>query len=219
MLFRSKGTVQSLSELNHGQLKLTESKFYRISGESTQHRGVVPDIEFPSIYDTDEVGESALHNALPWDRIPPVRHRVYEDFQPEIGTLKSLHEARIGKDAEFIHLEGEIEVARKRSAANTVSLSEKVRREERRKQREEELGLENALRKARGEAPLASVEQLDAKDADGADKDSDGGDKDAGGDDAEPEHHDPAKDALLAESGRILLDAIALPHQMAASQQ
>ncbi len=206
-----KGTVQSLSELNHGQLKLTESKFYRISGESTQHRGVVPDIEFPSLYDTDEVGESALHNALPWDRIAPVRHRVYQDYETSIGTLRALHQARVGKDPEFIHLEGEIDVARKRSAANTVSLSEKVRLEERRKQREEELALENALRSAKGEPLLASVDQLDAKDDDATDTDAEGGDG------SEPEHSDPAKDALLAESGRILLDAIGLARRVAAT--
>ena len=207
-----KGTVQSLSELNHGQLKLTESKFYRISGESTQHRGVVPDIQFPSLYDTDEVGESALHNALPWDRIPPVRHRVYQDYQPSLATLQSLHDARIGKDAEFIHLEGEIAVARQRSAANTVSLSEKVRLEERRTQREEELALENALRASRGEALLTSVDQLDTSDTDTTEDGADAASE-------EPEQHDPAKDALLAESGRILLDAITLSHRVAAASE
>ncbi len=209
-----KGTVQSLSELNHGQLKLTESKFYRISGESTQHRGVVPDIEFPSLYDTDEVGESALHHALPWDRIAPVRHRLYQDYQPNLGVLRAQHEARVAKDPEFIHLEGEIAVARKRSAANTVSLSEKIRIDERSKQREEELALENALRKAKGEALLTSMDELDGKkdtaQADGEDADET--------DSAEPEHSDPAKDALLSESGRILLDAIGLGRRLAATQ-
>ena len=59
-----KGTVQTLIPLTEGQLKITESKFYRISGDSTQHRGVVPDIDFPSIYDPDEIGESSLDHAL-----------------------------------------------------------------------------------------------------------------------------------------------------------
>jgi carboxyl-terminal processing protease len=206
-----KGTVQSLGELNHGQLKLTESKFYRISGESTQHRGVVPDIEFPSLYDTDEVGESALHHALPWDRIAPVRHRVYQDYEANLGTLRSLHESRVSKDPEFIHLEGEIAVARKRSSANTVSLSEKVRIDERRKQREEELALENALRAAKGEPLLASIDELDGKDADAENPDD-------ATEEAEPEHTDPSKDALLSESGRILLDAIGLGRRVAATQ-
>ena len=208
-----KGTVQSLSELNHGQLKLTESKFYRISGESTQHRGVVPDIEFPSLYDTDEVGESALHHALPWDRIAPVRHRVYQDYEGNLEALRTLHESRVSKDPEFIHLEGEIAVARKRSAANTVSLSEKIRIEERRKQREEELALENALRTAKGEPALTSVDELDGGDASADDE------AEAEADAGEPEDIDPAKDALLAESGRILVDAIGLSRRVATTRQ
>ncbi|MGL4564612.1 MAG: carboxy terminal-processing peptidase, partial [Halioglobus sp.] len=72
-----KGTVQTLIPLTEGQLKITESKFYRISGDSTQHRGVVPDVEFPAIYDDEEIGESALDHALNWDQINPVRHQRY----------------------------------------------------------------------------------------------------------------------------------------------
>ena len=68
-----KGTVQSLVPLQEGQLKITESKFYRISGDSTQHRGVIPDITYPSLFDPDEIGESALDNALAWDQIAPAR--------------------------------------------------------------------------------------------------------------------------------------------------
>jgi C-terminal processing protease CtpA/Prc len=75
-----KGTVQTMVPLTEGQLKITESKFYRISGDSTQHRGVVPDIVFPSLYDSEEIGESALEHALDWDQItsgspPPLQQR------------------------------------------------------------------------------------------------------------------------------------------------
>lgn len=206
-----KGTVQSLSDLNHGQLKLTESKFYRISGESTQHRGVVPDIEFPSLYDTDEIGESALHHALPWDRIAPVRHRLYQDYDTLLEALRSQHETRVKEDPEFVHLESEIAVARKRSEVNTLSLSESIRKRERQTQSEEELGIENILRAARGEPLLKSIDELDGKDAE--DTETAGADADADAD--EPEKKDPAKDALLAESGRILLDAIRLNHRVA----
>ncbi|MFY9333426.1 MAG: S41 family peptidase, partial [Porticoccaceae bacterium] len=61
-----KGTVQDVTGLSSGQLKLTISKFYRVSGDSTQHRGVLPDIELPSLFDKEEVGESEQENALPW---------------------------------------------------------------------------------------------------------------------------------------------------------
>jgi carboxyl-terminal processing protease len=72
-----KGTVQTLVDLPEGQLKITESKFYRISGDSTQHRGVIPDIRYPSLLQHDEIGESALDKALDWDRISPIRHKDY----------------------------------------------------------------------------------------------------------------------------------------------
>ena len=64
-----KGTVQTIQPLNHGQLKLTIAKFYRVSGQSTQNRGVIPDISFPSLFDPKEIGESSLPNALPYTEI------------------------------------------------------------------------------------------------------------------------------------------------------
>ncbi|MGJ8686783.1 MAG: S41 family peptidase, partial [Spongiibacteraceae bacterium] len=70
-----KGTVQSVNALSHGQLKLTESKFYRVSGDSTQNRGVIPDILFPALYDKENIGESILDNALHWDQIRTARHQ------------------------------------------------------------------------------------------------------------------------------------------------
>ena len=66
-----KGTVQTLIPLNRGQLKITQAKFYRVSGQSTQHQGVLPDVEFPEVYDTDKIGESSLEDAMPWDEIKP----------------------------------------------------------------------------------------------------------------------------------------------------
>jgi carboxyl-terminal processing protease len=205
-----KGTVQSLSSLNHGQLKLTESKFYRISGDSTQHRGVVPDIAFPTLYNLSEIGESALENALPWDRIAAVRHRTYQEIPSIIATLRERHEARVSQDPDFRFLEGEIALAKERDAANTVSLSEKIRLAERQSRREAQLALENQRRTAKGLTPLASVEELEKQDA-ADEQDSDAAA--ATGDDNE----DPADDILLTESGNILLDAIQLGQRVAAS--
>jgi carboxyl-terminal processing protease len=209
-----KGTVQSLSALNHGQLKLTESKFYRISGESTQHRGVVPDIELPSLYDTAEVGESALDNALPWDRIAAVRHRSYQDLGSQLATLRERHEARVRHDPDFVYLQGELDLLRQRNAQNTVSLSEEVRIVERQRQREAALQLENARRGAKGMTPLASVDELE-------DDEQDPESADTQGDAAAPEDSDETEedmpDILLTESGNILLDAIQLGQRVARS--
>ena len=81
-----KGSVQNLFPLDrlmrgtdNGQLTLTIGKYYRVTGESTQHRGVIPDIELPSMVDTATVGESTRDTALPWDRIQPTRFRPVPD--------------------------------------------------------------------------------------------------------------------------------------------
>ena len=72
-----KGTVQRLDDLSAGQIKITESKFYRVSGSSTQAKGIEPDIVLPSSWDIEETGESSLDDSLPWDTIRPIRHRKY----------------------------------------------------------------------------------------------------------------------------------------------
>jgi len=212
-----KGTVQSLSALNHGQLKLTESKFYRISGDSTQHRGVVPDIELPSLYDTSEVGESALDNALPWDRIAAVRHRSYQDLASQLGTLRERHEARIRHDPDFVYLQGELELLRQRNAQNTVSLSEETRIAERQRQRESALQLENARRGAKGITLLGSVDELDDEGDEDQGEGSEATDAQADADGDGTEADEDLPDILLTESGNILLDAIQLGQRVAAS--
>jgi carboxyl-terminal processing protease len=189
---------------------MTESKFYRISGESTQHRGVVPDIELPSIYDLDEVGESALDNALPWDRIAPVRHRTYQEISSLLPTLRERHESRVAGDPDFAYLRDEIALAKKLDAANTISLSESVRLAERQRQRETELELENRRRIAKGMKPLASVDEL-KDDEDRIESVA------AGTDNPEDAPKDDAPDVLLTESGNILLDAIHLNQRIAKS--
>ena len=72
-----KGTVQSLEDLSEGQIKITESKYYRVNGMSTQNKGVVPDIELPSTWDISTVGESSYPTALSWDVIRPFRHNKF----------------------------------------------------------------------------------------------------------------------------------------------
>ena len=95
-----KGTVQNLVPLDrwsprpvNGQLTVTIGKFYRVTGESTQHRGVEPDVTLPSQIDMEEVGESALEGALPWDRIAGVPFRSEaKDAQPNIAVARHRRE-------------------------------------------------------------------------------------------------------------------------------
>jgi len=90
-----KGTVQQLDDLTSGQLKLTESKFYRVTGSGMQNRGVEPDITLPSTWDIEESGESSLDSALPWDKISPTPFRKFKINKSVLERLKVAHESRM----------------------------------------------------------------------------------------------------------------------------
>ena len=154
-----KGTVQTLIPLTEGQLKITESKFYRISGDSTQHRGVVPDLEFPSIYDAEEIGESALDHALNWDQINPVRHHRYNDLTTVVPRVTASYVERSAGNPDFVYLEEQVELARASSEITEVPLNEVTRIALRESQEQKALLIENKRRKAKGEEPLASLDE------------------------------------------------------------
>lgn len=136
-----KGTVQSVQALPSGQLKLTESKFYRISGDSTQHKGVIPDIELPGLFNPLEIGESSYDNALGWDQIRGIPHRRYDDYQAYLPPLLEKHSQRLKSDADLQYLLGTIALSEERRALKNVSLNEQTRITERElwKKREEDL--------------------------------------------------------------------------------
>ena len=90
-----KGTVQRLDNLSEGQLKITESKFYRVSGDSTQSRGIDPDIILPSTWDIETVGESSLPSHLPWDKIKPTRYRTFTEDSIAIEKTIVAYEERL----------------------------------------------------------------------------------------------------------------------------
>ena len=157
-----KGTVQVLAPLKQGRLKLTESKFYRVSGQSTQHRGVIPDISFPSYFDLEEVGESSQDYALPWDSIREVRHRMYEDFDPLLSVLKSQHQRRVETDPDWQFMLDEIALISEQRALQTVTLN-KASREQLKGQREEKwLAIENTRRQKHGEPVFESTDAVEA---------------------------------------------------------
>jgi carboxyl-terminal processing protease len=127
-----------------GQLKLTIAKFYRITGGTTQHLGVVPDINFPSQFTAKEFGESGQESALPWDQIPSTPFKRFSDLSKSITVLKSRHDERIKNDPEYQYLLQDVEEFNRNRERKEISLNETVRRKERdeaeakRKQREEE---------------------------------------------------------------------------------
>nr|WP_314480707.1 carboxy terminal-processing peptidase [uncultured Pseudomonas sp.] len=193
-----KGTVQTIQPLNHGELKLTLAKFYRVSGQSTQHQGVLPDIDYPSIIDTKEIGESALPEAMPWDTIRPVVKPAVDPFKPYLAQLKAQHEARSDKDAEFIYIRDRLALTQKLMTEKTVSLNEQERRARHDEVEAKQLALENTRRKAKGEEPL---KELKKEDEDALP--------------AEDENTKPEDDAYLSETGRILIDYLSASSKVA----
>ena len=193
-----KGTVQTVQPLNHGELKLTLAKFYRVSGQSTQHQGVIPDISYPAEVDTSEIGESALPEALPWDSIRAVHSEEMNPFTPFLAELKARHETRTGENPDFVFTRNRLALAQELSHETTVSLNEEKRRAQQESIEKRQLMLENALREAKGEEPLAKLERQDEAAPHGEDKKG-----------------KPEDDAYLAESGRILLDWLGLNEAVA----
>nr|WP_298058408.1 carboxy terminal-processing peptidase [uncultured Halomonas sp.] len=146
-----KGTVQTLNELSHGQIKLTRAKFYRISGDSTQNRGVEPDINFPSLIDPERIGESSLDNALEWDTVQNVQYRRYGEPETVLDRLIAQHDARAQDNANFRYLERQSTLARQlREQHTSVSLNREQRKREMEAQEAEQLSLENQRRRALG---------------------------------------------------------------------
>ncbi|PAU75566.1 carboxy terminal-processing peptidase [Halomonas salipaludis] len=181
-----KGTVQTINDLSHGQVKLTRAKFYRISGESTQHRGVEPDIVFPSLLDPEIIGESTLDNALEWDTVRAVQYRNYGEPWRYLEELSARHRERVASHPNFIYLESQAELARElREEQTSVSLNREQRQREMEELESRQLGLENDRRRALG------LELLDDwVDARGEDQ----------------EESEPAEHAKLLESAEVLLD-------------
>jgi len=156
-----KGTVQSLLPLNRGQLKLTQAKFYRISGESTQERGIIPDIEYPASYDPDTIGESTLDHPLPWDKITATNYRTKNSIHHFVPELKSLHQHRVAENPEFDYLKEAFAYRKARNEIETVSLNEAERIADKANREHFWLALENKKRLALGMDVIASLDELD----------------------------------------------------------
>ena len=205
-----KGTVQTLLDLPEGQLKITESKFYRISGDSTQHRGVIPDISYPSLLQHDEIGESSLEKALDWDRIAPVRHKNYAAIDAILPTLVAKHTERANSDADFQYIWDQKALAETISSAEQVPLNENARIAQRESQESQYLAIENTRRKAKGLEVLASLDDMFESDEGDDEAPNSSADPDAASPHSDDDSSDEEEDALITETARILVDAINL---------
>lgn len=165
-----KGTVQTLIDLDRflsdegkaaGQLKLTIAKFYRVNGSSTQHRGVIPDIRFPTPFHGDDVGESAEKYALPWDEIAPTRYQAAGWIPPElIQELERLHQARVATDPDYRDYLADVAKAEQARQQKVVSLQLAKRKAEQEQLRAQQRERENRRRVALGMKPLDDGDEL-----------------------------------------------------------
>ena len=155
-----KGTVQSLLPMNRGQLKLTQAKFYRISGESTQHKGIIPDISFPSNFDLDSIGESTLDGPLPWDQISATSFRTKQMIGPLVTELDRLHKARVTEDPEFTYMADAAAYRKVRAQQTAVTLNESQRLKEKEDSDTFWLALENTKRLQQGLSEIDSLDEL-----------------------------------------------------------
>ena len=182
-----KGTVQRLENLSYGQLKFTEQKFYRVSGKSTQNLGVIPDINLPYVFDSEEVGEMALENSLPYDDISSLEYEPFNSTS-NIEMIQSFSKKRVSdsnlneyiKDQK-IHSKNELD-------KKLIPVNFLVRKSEKKAQEEKRLFIENRFRVSVGLKPYLNFQEFL---------------------DADPEElNEFSEKMVLEEAARILIDQI-----------
>ncbi|MHC3124581.1 carboxy terminal-processing peptidase [Acinetobacter sp. GN11] len=157
-----KGTAQvQLDTLAYGQATLTQRKFYRITGGSTQNKGVVPDIKLVDIYN-EEFGERKSKNALKWDTIPTAPFKREGSVQPYVTKLSQFSEQRVSNDAQFKYLNKRTAIAKVTSDQKQVVLDIDKRRAELLGLEKQTLDAENERRAASGQKPFANWESYQA---------------------------------------------------------
>lgn len=196
-----KGTVQNLLGLDRfintkgekfGQLKVTIAKFYRITGGTTQHRGVIPDIMFPSIYSEMDFGEDKQLHALPWDEISPAIFKSHDLVSMYLSRLRLNSKQRTAKDREFQYILQDIERYRTEKQRNAIPLREEDRQARRDMQEEQKHDRANERRAVKGLEPLKNDEPISKSDT--------------------------APDAILEESQLIMADLINLSNPNRATE-
>jgi carboxyl-terminal processing protease len=164
-----KGTVQNLVPLSrwsarpvNGQLTVTIGKFYRVTGESTQHRGVEPDVTLASPISLADIGESSLDDALPWDRIQAAGFGQPGQLAPSIAKLVTEENARQRRDPDYRWWLADIAAVEKLRSQKSLSLNIETRKADRAALETERLARENDRRAARQQPVLKSISELDS---------------------------------------------------------
>ena len=198
-----KGTVQSLESISKGQVKITESKYYRIDGSSTQNKGVLPDIELLSTWDIETVGESSYPTALEWDTVRPYRHKKFDFDADKVFEIKNLYSQRLTTSPNLKYL-GEV---RDRYYLNKdkklLSLNLETRKSEKEARKDWLLQIENKRREGLGLEIFSTYEDLDENNKENENTNND---------------IDFIRDYLLIESTNIINDYLNLDKKLLASK-
>lgn len=133
-----------------GKINLTMAKFYRVNGSSTQHKGVVPDIEFPSLYPMDKIGEDTEISALPWDVVSKSNFTPVANLSAVKPELVKLHKERMAKSLDYKMLNEDLADLKKRDTEVSVSLNQTKLKAERDSLEAKALQRTNLLRASRG---------------------------------------------------------------------
>ena len=154
----AKKTVSTGSQSKYGQLNLTIAKFYRINGNSTQHKGVTPDVKFPSIIPMDKYGEDTEPSALPFDIIAKSDYTKVGDFTAVVPQLTKLHDQRMSSSDSYKYLMEDIAEFNKRENEKSVTLNETELKKQRDADEAKAFERDNLKRTALGLKPLKKGE-------------------------------------------------------------
>ena len=182
-----KGTVQRMENLSYGQIKFTEQKFYRVSGQSTQHKGVIPDVELPYVYSNQEIGEMSYENALPYNDISPVYYETFENLS-NLESIKRYSNNRIKDSFMNSYVKETKQLIEDENNKNLLPVNLKTRKDIKTKNEMKRLAIENELRESLDLDIFESYEEFANSDGE--------------------EISDKKDEIILQEAAEILIDQI-----------
>lgn len=190
-----KGTVQSLDNISKGQIKITESKYYRVDGSSTQNKGVLPDIELLSTWDIKSVGESSYPSALEWDTVRPYRHKKFDFDADKVLKIKNMYSQRLTTSPNLEYLSAVRDRYNINQDKKLLSLNLDTRKSEKEARKDWLLQIENKRREGLGLEKFLNYEDFNENNKKGENINND---------------IDFKRDYLLIESANIINDYLNL---------
>ena len=154
-----KGTVQRMIELSHGHLKFTEQKYYRVSGESTQNKGVEPDITIPLVFNDEEIGERSYENSLPYNHIDPIFYRSFNKVE-NVDLLKTISSNRTNSNEMSIYISSQQDFYENEKNNNVVPINVEKRKSMKFAREAKILLMENKFRKSLNLDPFVTYDEF-----------------------------------------------------------